>query len=52
MKRKKNEIKLCIKCDSIIKKVTDKDYRELNYYFCNNIDCSRCGLLTILFKIK
>jgi len=42
--------KLCIKCNKAIEKVTDKDYPKLDYYYCNNWGCVRCGLLTVIFN--
>ncbi|GAH17110.1 unnamed protein product [marine sediment metagenome] len=40
----------CFKCKAILEKVTDKDYPKLDYLYCNNIDCLRVGLFTILFE--
>lgn len=40
----------CIECEKTIEKVTDKDYKKLDYFYCNNIECSRIGLLTVIFR--
>jgi len=43
---------LCLKCLKPVSKVTDKDYPKSDYYYCNTLDCDRCGLLTVLFQTK
>ncbi len=45
----KDKTKQCITCGEFIEKVIDKDYPKFDYYYCNNWDCPRCGLLTVLF---
>ena len=46
----KDKDKKCIKCNELVEMVTDKDYPKLDYYYCNNLDCPRCGLITLIFK--
>ncbi len=42
--------KFCIECGDAIESVVDKDYPKLSNYYCNNIDCSRIGLITLIFN--
>lgn len=41
--------KRCILCGHTVEKITDKDYPKFDYYFCDNKDCVRCGLLAVIF---
>ena len=46
----KEKDKFCLECNEPIERVIDKHYGKLDYYFCNNTDCKRCGLLTVIFN--
>jgi len=43
---------LCIVCKEPVEKIPDKDYPKLIYRYCNNSDCPRLGLLTVIFKTQ